>query len=90
MLLTKKYNQQLSKGGREFRELRGKLRAAAPRYQKLVVLVLDPELKDTGSWSPCLPAYLQDRWVDMSGLDWEKPERQLPGSDHLAEGAGAL
>ncbi|CAE7209958.1 hh [Symbiodinium sp. CCMP2592] len=86
VLLTKEYNQQLSKGGREFRELRGKLRAAAPSYEKLVVLVLDPELKDTSSWSPCLPAYLQDRWVDLSGLDWEKPERTLRASEDLVGG----
>ena len=88
LLLTTEYNQKLNAGGQLYRQLRGKINAVAPEYQKIVVVVLDPELKDVSNWSTSLPRYLQDRWVDLSSLDWQKP-REPGASKDLSTGTVA-
>lgn len=88
VLLTKDYNEKLNEDGQEFQELRRAGRSAG--WHRMVVLVLEPELKDVSKWSTSLPRCLHDRMVDASSVDWTQKEKELRSNRDVQEGTGGM
>ena len=84
VLLTEHHNEKLNENGPEFRELRSAGRSAG--WHRMVVLVLDPALKDVSKWSTSLPRCLHDKMVNASSVDWTQQENKLRSIQDVQEG----